>query len=149
MTAILVCIPADRADPEALFGAPVPAITPNEVLFESLGYTPDMTEEAEYAALVLASVWSLARHGERFVVTAEVRQDQVAAGEEADNGGVRVTGLERRQLVAWFDDQVEGIAAAAAAAVAGLGIDEAWADDRVTALLEHELLWHTIEEWGI
>ncbi|MGA4668633.1 DUF6912 family protein [Propionibacteriaceae bacterium Y1923] len=148
MGSILVCIPARRDSPDALFSGPVEAITPNAALRSSLDYTDDMTEEADYAALVLASVWALARHGERFVVTAEVDASQVAPGPEAANGGVLVTGLARRQLVAWFDDAEPGIADGAADAVRGLDIDQAWADEQVSALLEHELLWHTIEEWG-
>lgn len=149
MTGVLVCIPADRDDPQALFAGPVPAITANQALYETLDYGPDADEEAEYAALVLASVWALTRHGQRFVVTAEVDPGQIVVGEEADNGGVIVTGLRRNQLVACFADESAGLAQSAAAAVTGQGIDEAWAHEEVSALLQHELLWHTIEEWGV
>ena len=136
MSAVLVCIPADRHDPQALFS-------------EALDYEADAAEAAEYAALVLASVWALSRYGERFVVTAEVDPEQVGVGEESANGGVTVTGLRRNQLVAWFGDHTPTVGAVAAAAVQGQDIDDAWQHDAVTALLEHELLWHTIEEWGI
>lgn len=153
MSGVLVCIPADRNDPQSLFAGPVAAITANQALCETFDYDAEAGEEAEYAALVLASVWSLTRHGERFVVTAEVDPSQIVVGEEADNGGVTLTGLRRAQLVAWFDDQpddqINGIVEAAASAVQGQGIDEAWDHEEVTALLQHELLWHAIEEWGI
>ena len=147
MDDVLVCIPARRDDPKALFAGPVAAITANEALHATLDYSPDRAEEAEYAALVLASVWALTKYGERFVVTAEVAAAQVGDGDEAGNGGVSVTGLRRDQLVAWFDDQTD--AAAAAGSVQGLSLDEAWEHDSVAAVLEHELLWHTIDEWAI
>lgn len=149
MTDVLVCIPADRDDPTVLFAGPVAAITVNQALLETLDYTAEMGEEAEYAALVLASVWALTRHGRRFVVTAEVAASQISAGDEGDNGGVTVTGLRREQLVAWFDDEDAPAAGEAVVALKGASIDQAWQDETVAGLLEHELLWHTIEEWGI
>ncbi|MGD7731862.1 DUF6912 family protein [Propionibacteriaceae bacterium G57] len=150
MSGVLVCIPARRGDLDALRRDPVDAITANQALFETLDYTADMAEEAEYAALVLASIWALARHGERFVVTAEVAASQVVAGDEVDNGGIRVSGLRRDQLIACFDDGLARAdeATAAAGAARGLSIDEAWDRAEVAALLQHELLWHTIEEGG-
>lgn len=149
MTHVLVCIPARRDDPEGLFGGSVDAVTANEALLAALDYTPDMGEEAEYAALVLASVWALARFGERFVVTAQVESSQVSDGPESQNGGVHVTGLRRDQLVAVFSDDGAAPVGAAADAARGLGLDEAWERSEVQALLNHELLWHTIEEGGL
>ena len=149
MAHVLVCIPARRDDPEGLFGGSVDAVTANDALLSALDYTPDMGEEAEYAALVLASVWALARFGERFVVTAQVESSQVGAGSESGNGGVRVTGLRRDQLVAVFSDDEGAPVTAAAEAARGLGLDDAWERPEVSALLDHELLWHTIEEGGL
>lgn len=144
---MLVCIPARREEPETLWQQPVQAFTANDALYATLDYTPDMDEEAERGALMLASVWGLARFGERFVVTAEVGQAQVTAGEEAHNGGVQVTGLRRDQLVAFFTDPDEDPKVAAAVAH-GLTLDEAWELPQVQDLLGNDLQWHDLGEWG-
>lgn len=149
MGSVLVCLPAARGDRAGLVEASSPwqAFSATPALLETLGYTPEMDEEADYGALVLASVAALLRFGERFVVTAQVEPSQVGPGEETANGGVAVTGLRRDQLVAYFARPDEDPRAAASAA-AGCTLDEAWELPEVAALLENELLWHDIEEWG-
>ena len=148
---VLVCIPARRAAPGELWtraeSGPVQAFTANRALFDALGYSEDMDEEADHAALVLASVWGLIQFGERFVLTAEVGPDQLAPGAEAANGGVAVTGLRPGQVVAFFTDPDED-AAAAARAAGGLSIDEAWELPEIEELLVRDLQWHDIDEWS-
>lgn len=147
MAGVLVCIPAQRGAREALWSGPVQAFTANEALYRALDYGPDMDEEAEYGALVIASVHGLSHFGERFVVTAMVDPAQLGSGEETANGGVLVDGLRESQLLAFFTDPQEDPSAAAEVAK-GLSVDEAWELGEVEALLTHELQWHDIEEWS-
>ena len=148
MTGVLVCMPTRRSGEGLVGEGPLLGFCANEALRLSLGYGPDMDEEAEYGALVIASVAGLSRFGERFVVTAEVAPAQLGQGEEAENGGVRVSGLRADQMLAFFTDPEEDPSAAAARA-RGLGVDEAWELAEVQDLLAHELQWHDIAEWDL
>ncbi len=107
----------------------------------ALGYEPDKVEEAEYAVLVRASVWGLARYGERLVVVAEVPDDRVFPADdddvELDNGAVRLGALPAGRSSSWFGDEARrrATSSAAARAASGSGIDEAWDKPEVQALI--------------
>lgn len=154
----LIFLPVSRADAASLvqgvaFDPPRRAFAATGALLAALGYQPNKDEEAEYAALVLASVWSLARFGERLVVVAEVPEDRVLAAAdddvELDNGAVLVNGLPLGSVIAWFADGPEAGAdvAEAVRVSSGLGIDEAWDRPEVQAVVTgHEMLWHAADE---
>ena len=154
----LIFLPVSRDDAATLargaeFDPPRAAFAVTDALLAALGYEPANDEEAEYAALVLASVWSLARFGERLVVVAEVPADRVlAAGEddvELENGAVVVNGLPPGSVIAWFSDGPEAGAdvAEAVRVASGSGIDEAWDRPEVQAVITgHEMLWHAADE---
>lgn len=104
-------------------------------------------EQAERAAMVIGSVWGLARFGRRLVLVAEVPATVLTASDEVDNGGVTLTRLDPSWITAWFADEDDAVAAEAARAVAGMVIDDAWSDVAVQSLLAyHELSWHDITE---
>lgn len=148
----LVFIPISRSELDAIAGATplrarvAHAVTPE--LLETLEYTPDRTEDAEYAALVIASVSALAQFGERLVLVADVPQASVTAGPDAANGEVLVTEVAPSAITCWFSE-AEGVDAAdAAAAASGLDIDTAWDFPQVQELLQdHDLLWNDVEEY--
>lgn len=106
-------------------------------------------EEAEYAALVLASITALATLGRRFVIAAEMTPDQLDDSADTGNGEVTIRGLRRSQIVSWFTDEEPDHAEvkAAAAAASGLSTDDAWELPAVQTLItRHALLWHAAEE---
>lgn len=153
MTRILTFLPVRRSEAIELARDGVAPACPRlgfsatPELVAALGYQPDQSEDAEYAAMVLASVWGLANFGERLVLVAELADDQVHPGdEEVENGGVQVLGVVKSAVVAWFADP-DGVAQAAAQAAHGLGIDAAWETPEVQELLvSHDLMWHGVEE---
>ncbi|WP_420175400.1 DUF6912 family protein [Luteococcus sp. OSA5] len=121
------------------------AFTVNAQLLDTLDLSAADDEGAEYACMVLASVWGLATHGERLVLAAEVPAAQVAAGDEAHNGGVQLRELSLRQVQSVFADEREQ--PEAAAAVQGMSLDQAWETAAVQRLVrEGDLLWHGAEE---
>jgi len=124
------------------------ALTPE--LYQTLGMAPGDDEDAEYAAMVLASVSALAHHGERLVLVAEVPAATVGEGEDPANGEVELSGLSPRAVQCFFTEQrPQPLADAAAGAVRGLGLDEAWEAEQVQQLLrEGDMLWHSVEELG-
>ncbi len=147
MQPVLVFLPLSA--PEARTAAsvtlhgPLAGFAVTRELVDALGYTSDMDEDAEYAALVLASVAGLARHGRRLVLVAEVPPDQVGLGDDPSNGGVILARLEPRWVVSWFADEASVDVTAAARAAAGLDLDDAWDVGAVQELVaSHELLWH-------
>lgn len=83
----LVFIPVSPNELSVLSGSPEltdrKAYTVTPDLLDELDYTADMTEDAEYAAMVLASVAGLADHGTRLVVVAEVDSQLVQPGEDS------------------------------------------------------------------
>ncbi|RRD06981.1 hypothetical protein EII34_00310 [Arachnia propionica] len=121
-------------------------VTPE--LLEALGYTTEQREDAEYAALVLASVAALARHGERLVLVADVAPALVSQGRDLDNGGCVLSEVPQRSLTCWFSEAPGVDWTAAAVAAKGLDIDTAWGFDEVQELLaSSDLLWNDVEEY--
>lgn len=121
-------------------------VTPR--LLDELGYGENESEDAEYAALVLASVAALTAHGERLVVVAEVDPALVGPGEDPDNGQIVLTSCPASAITAWFADEPGTDVADAAAISKGLTINQAWDLPQVQALLqEHDLLWNDVVEY--
>jgi hypothetical protein len=121
-------------------------VTPR--LLDELGYGENESEDAEYAALVLASVAALTAHGERLVVVAEVDPALVRPGDDPDNGQIVLTSCPASAVTAWFADEPGTDVADAAAISKGLTIDQAWDLPQVQALLqEHDLLWNDVVEY--
>ncbi len=156
MERTLVFVPASRAEARELvttpFSQPRQAFAVTAELLAALGYGPDQQEDAEYAALVLASVWGLAQWGERCVVVAELPEADVDRSEqhESGNGGVRSAMLSADNVVSVFTDEADVDLTAAAAASKGLDIDAAWEMPQVQDLVtEHDLLWHAADELAL
>ncbi len=103
-------------------------------------------EDAEYAALCVASVAGLVAEGVRIVAVAEAEVRPTAD----DFGGVVVTDLSFSAVTSLFGEDVDAAPAArAAAAVAGLSLAEAWDAAEVTGLLaDTDLLWYGPGEWA-
>jgi len=124
------------------------AYTVTGELLEELGYDEAASEDAEYAALVLASVAGLAEHGIRLVVVAEVEGSLIAAGDDPGNGQVLLGELPAAAITAWFADEPGTDTADAAAISRGLTIDQVWETEQVQALLnDHDLLWNDVVEY--
>lgn len=152
MTRSLVFIPVAADELGILGGVPSvdrrPAHTVTPELLDELGYSPDDAEDAEYAALVLASVAGLCRFGTRIVVVAEVDRSLVLPGDDPANGAVVLESCPTSAMTAWFTDEPGADVATAAAAAQGLSIDEAWERPEVQALLrDHDLLWNDVVEY--
>ncbi|MDO5676659.1 MAG: hypothetical protein Q4G35_04020 [Propionibacteriaceae bacterium] len=122
------------------------AVTPE--LLRELEYGEDEIEDAEHAAMVLASVAGLATHGERVVVVAEVDSAHVSPGVDPLNGQIVLAQCPPSAMISWFSEE-PGVDVADAAAIAkGLTIDQAWAQPQVQELLEnHDLLWNDKVEY--
>lgn len=151
MAGVMVFIPTGRASWREAIEATTSAHAPTPALLEAFDLAPgdDAREEAQYAALTVASVTALAHHGARFVLGAEVAPDQVDDSDDAGNGEVVVRGLRRAQIVSWFTDETPDHPAvrAAAAAARCMSTEAAWHLDEVQTLIsEHALLWHAAEE---
>ncbi len=149
MTRQLVFIPVARDELSILTGSPVVeqrrAFTVTPDLLDELEYTPDMAEDAEYAALVLASVAALAQFGERVVVVAEVDPSLVEPGEDSANGECLLLRCPVSAMTAWFED-APGVVVPRVER--GASIDDAWELPEVQALLaEHDLLWNDVAEY--
>lgn len=145
MGTVMVFVPAPvGAWSAALEPEAVRAWSATPAVHEAFDLPPRADEDAEYAAMLLASVAALASTGRRRVLGFEVAADQVS-----DNGDetVTVTRLRPTQLVSWFADADDVDAAPAASASAGLDVDAAWELPEVADLVEHHpLLWHAAEE---
>ena len=121
-------------------------VTPE--LLAALDYRVGQEEEAEYAALVIASVASLTRFGERVVLVAEVDDSLIINGDDLENGACILTRVFPEAMTCWFSEAPGVDASAAAIAVRGLDIDTAWGFDEVQELLhESDLLWNDVEEY--
>lgn len=107
----------------------------------------DQVEEAEFAALVLASVTSLSRFGQRLVLVAEVPPADVVPGPDAANGGCTVASVSQNSLTCWFSDAPGLDVTAAAASARGLDLDTAWERPQVQELIQHDLLWNDVQEF--
>ena len=124
------------------------AYTVTPELPEELGYAASDSEDAEYAALVLASVAGLASHGVRLVVVAEVDPSLVEPGEDPGNGQVSLRELPTKAITAWFADEPGTDVADAAAISKGMTIDQVWELPQVQDLLNnHDLLWNDVVEY--
>lgn len=152
MTRELVFIPIARDELAAIDGS-VPLIdraayrvTPE--LLAALDYEAGQEEDAEYAALVLASVAALTRFGERLVLVAEVEDSVVRDGDDLVNGACVVSRVAPETMTCWFSEAPGVDTSLAAAAARGLDIDTAWGFDEVQELLrESDLLWNDVEEY--
>ena len=152
MTKELVFIPIARDELAAIDGSVLLTgraahhVTPE--LLAALEYTVGQEEDAEYAALVLASVAALTRFGERLVLVADVDTSLIASGDDPENGACVLTRIAPEAMTCWFSEAPGEDASAAAIAVRGLDIDTAWGFDEVQELLhESDLLWNDVEEY--
>ena len=152
MSKELVFIPIARDELAAIDGSVLLTgraahhVTPE--LLAALEYTAGQEEDAEYAALVLASVAALTRFGERLVLVAEVDASLIASGDDPENGACVLTRVAPEAMTCWFSEAPGVDASAAAVAVRGLDIDTAWGLDEVQELLrESALLWNDVEEY--
>ena len=152
MTKELVFIPIARDELAAIDGSVLLTgraahhVTPE--LLAALEYTAGQEEDAEYAALVLASVAALTRFGERLVLVADVDTSLIASGDDPENGACVLTRIAPEATTCWFSEAPGVDASAAAIAVRGLDIDTAWGFDEVQELLhESDLLWNDVEEY--
>lgn len=148
----LVFIPIERTELAAIAGriqlTDREAHTVTPALIDALGYRPEDTEEAEYAALVLASVAALSRFGERLVLVAEVPPQAVSAGDDPANGHCRVSEVTPGAITCWFEEEDGVDATTAARAAKGRSLDDAWDQDAVSALIQgHQLLWNDVVEY--
>lgn len=140
------------ADGETLPG-PVRAFAAGPALAATFGLGDPAGEEAELAALQVAGVAGLARHGVRLVLTAQVAPGAVQGVDpaEAANGGLLLRELPPGAVEAFFTDAVTprdvALAGAAAGAAAGCDVDAAWPLPAVAALLAQAPLgWHDVTE---
>ena len=121
-------------------------VTPE--LLVALDYRIGQEEDAEYAALVIASVAALTRFGERVVLVAEVDNSLIMNGDDLENGACILTRVVPEAMTCWLSKAHGVDASAAAVAVRGLDIDTAWGFDEVQELLhESDLLWNDVEEY--
>lgn len=149
MTKQLVCIPIAETELDMLVGKTAvvnrKAFTVTDDLLAELEYTPDMREDAEYAALVLASISGLIEYGRRTVVVAEVPKELIQPGEDSANGECLLVSCPVDAMTAWFVD-APGVAVPKVRSAAS--IDEAWDLPEVQQLLaEHDLLWNDVAEY--
>ena len=125
---------------------PLPVFIANRALCRTFGVEPG-SEEAELAALQVASVAALSSGGRRIVLSARL-PDTLLGGPlgatEAANGAASLERLAPRQVEAFFTDDDRVDVTAAARAAAGLDVDGAWGRDAVQELLGEPLLWHDI-----
>lgn len=148
----LVFVPIAESELDVLGGTPLGgdrrayAVTPE--LLAELGYGPAEAEDAEYAALVLASVAGLAAYGVRLVVVAEVDPALLTVGADPANGEVVLAELPTGAITSWFTDEPGTDVTDAAASAKGLSIDECWELREVQTLLNgHDLLWNDVVEF--
>ena len=152
MSRELVFIPIARDELAAIDGSvqlsdrAAHHVTPE--LLAALGYRVGQEEDAEYAALVIASVAALTRFGERLVLVAEVDDSLIISGDDLENGACILTRVAPEAMTCWVNEAPGVDASAAAVAVRGLDIDTAWGFDEVQELLrESDLLWNDVEEY--
>ena len=119
-------------------------------LRDAFGLAHCEDEEADRAAMLLASLWALTRYGRRIVLTAMVDPELRGDGEETHNGGAYLETLKRPNVEALFTDEPQANDQVRLIASRGLGhsaLDEIWELAEVQHLLiNHELLWYTLDE---
>lgn len=152
MSRTLVFVPIAREELDAIVGKR--ELTQRQAhcvttdLLDELGYEQGQDEQAEYAAMVLASVASLTRFGERIVLVAEVPSHLVRPAAQTINGACQVTAVPLESMTCWFADAPDVDLTSAAAAANGLTIDQAWDLEPVSELIQgHQLLWNDVEEF--
>ncbi|WP_203567035.1 DUF6912 family protein [Aestuariimicrobium ganziense] len=148
---MLVFVPADPDRwRDALQARPVVGHAATPGLLEEFGYGPADDEQAEHAAMVLASVAGLAQYGRRGVLACEVPPSTIStdpAHPDTPNGRVEVDSIDPSRVVSWFTDEADLDVSTAARAASGLGLDRAWETPEVASLVEEcALLWHAAEE---
>jgi len=155
MERTLVMVPVDLAQAgqvahgRALPG-PLRAFAANRALAQTFGLEDATVDELEFAALQVAQVAGLARHGLRLVVTASVVPELVAGPDpdEADNGGVLLSQLPVEAVEAFFTDPAP-LDPELVTGAQGLDVDAAWTLPGVAPLLaQAPLAWHDITELG-
>lgn len=151
MTRQLVFIPISRAELAAIDGSlrlgRRAAYRVTSELLAALEYGPGQEEDAEHAAMVLASVAALARHGERLVLVAELDPALVEPGEDVHNGECVLSDIPTTAMTCWFSEASDVDPGPAAAAAKDLDIDTAWGFQEVQELLTAPLLWNDVEEY--
>jgi len=153
-TRVLVLAPVDVATAARLaqgqtVDGPLRVFCPNEALAATFGLAQAIQDEVEFAALQVAQVAGLARHGLRLVLTALVAPQSVLGEDpdEAENGGVSLASLPAQAVEAFFCADDATAEAALAAGVAGLDVDAAWVVPGVADLLaDAPLAWHDVTE---
>ena len=148
----LVFIPVGPDELGVMSGDPAivqrTAYTVTDELVAELGYEAKDAEDAEYAALVLASVAALCSYGARTVVVAEVDPALVSGGVDPVNGQIVLASCPVGAITSWFAEEPGADVADAAAISRGLTIDQAWYQPAVQALLNsHDLLWNDVVEY--
>lgn len=147
MSEVLVAMPFNAGELAGLWQQPAGfGYAPTTELKDTFDLAPHADDEADRAALVVASVAALSTWGHRRVATALVAPTQVSPGSDRAHGEVVVADLAANQVLAWFADAADVDDRSAASAAAGLGIDDAWSQPEVSELLTHELLWHDVAE---
>ncbi len=149
---VLVCVPVTTeqarlvANGQAVPG-PLQVFTVTPMLLDTFGLQPNEHEEAEYAALLLAGLWSLRETGRRLVLTAMIDPACLLAGPEEANGGHRLAELAASTVEAWFADEQDVPVDEVATSIAGLDLDDAWDAPMVSTMhAQHDLLWHSVVE---
>ena len=103
---MLICIPLACAELDSLLAGSISDVTayaPTPSLYEALGYSADMDEDADFAALTYASIASLLKAPQRLVAVA-----QAAAVDCRDSfGKVTVASLAWSQVTGIFLDESE------------------------------------------
>ncbi|MDQ7993834.1 MAG: hypothetical protein AAGC63_12000 [Propionicimonas sp.] len=119
------------------------AVTP--AMAEAFGV--DDPEDAEYAALCIASIAGLLAHGERIVAVAEA----AFTATPDDFGEVSVSTPAWAAVDSLFGEDTDAAPArATGAAMAGLPLARAWDEPQVQALLaDTDLLWYGPAEWAL
>lgn len=139
---------------DGILPGPVPAYGITRALLDWGEFGPEDVEDATFAAQTFAEVHALtdptAGPDERRIVLA-LPADGFTA-DDVDGFGVgSVPQVRRTDVLAVFADETDTDVRAAREAVRGAGIEAAWADETVAALVdEHELGWHEpgeVAEW--
>ena len=106
-------------------------------------------EEAEYAAFLMAGLWSLIKFGRRLILIAEVTPSQIGIGAEIENGGCIVSDVTLNQITAYFTESENNISVDFIDKIRSFDIDQAWLETGVQEyLVEQQILWHDVSEIG-
>lgn len=124
---------------------PRPGYSATPALRQAFGLTDE--EDAEYAALCIASIAGLLAHGRRLVAVAPA----TSSATSDEFGQVEVAGVDYRSVTSLFGEDTDPEpAAATAAAIRGAPLSQAWEAREVQALLaDTDLLWYGPGEWQL